>query len=53
MLLEADGHTFSSTGESPELVQGALIGWDLSRQAVVLVADEVIEGFRSVFVDQF
>ena len=52
MSLEADRKPLSATGEASELVKRALIGWNLRRQVVVLVANEVIEGFRAVFVDQ-
>ena len=52
MLLKADRKPLSASSESSELVQRALIRLNLRRQAVVLISDEVIEGFRAVFVDQ-
>src|SRR5471030_120779 len=49
---KADGQPFSAPGEAAELVQGALIRRNLRGQAVILVADVIVEGFRAFFVDQ-
>lgn len=49
MLLETDGQAFGPASEAPELVEGALVGGDLRRQPVVLVADVVVKRFAAAF----
>ncbi|MCY1178648.1 hypothetical protein D9M73_190090 [compost metagenome] len=52
MGFKADRQALGAPGEAAELVEGAFIGRDFRRQAVVLVADVLVEGPRAVFVDQ-
>ena len=49
---EADRQAFGAACEAAELVEGALVRWNLRGQAVILVADEVGERFRLVVVDK-
>ncbi|MNG40933.1 hypothetical protein D3C84_1297900 [compost metagenome] len=52
MSLKADRQAFGATREAAELVQGAFVGRDFRRKAVVFIANVIIEGPRTVFVDQ-
>src|SRR3990167_9081445 len=50
--LETDREAFGTAGKALELAEGAFVRRDLRRQAVVLVADMVVEGLGPLFVDQ-
>lgn len=49
---EADRQPLGTPGETAELVESALVRGDFRRQAVVLVADVVVERLGPVLVDQ-
>ena len=52
MRFEADRQAFGAAGEAAELIEGALVCRNLWREAVVLVANVIVEGLRAFFVDQ-
>ena len=52
MCLETDRQPFGTAGETAELVEGALVRRDFRREAVIFVADVVVEGTWGLFVHQ-
>lgn len=52
MGFEGDSQAFSTSGKALELLQSPLVRRNFRGQTIVLVPDVVVEGFRSVFVDQ-